>query len=146
MARWLSEMAQRGLGLKRSEFLDFVQGVVKKEGRQTPFKDGRPSEQWYKGFKLRNAHIIYTRSETPLELKRSKVTKEVTDRWYSKFRDFLVGINCLEKPGCIWNADETGFNMCFCKVPLIITAVMSCLLVYNLFCLPLNTQESINYV
>jgi hypothetical protein len=58
MARWLSEMAQRGLGLKRSEFLDFVQGVVKKEGRQTLFKDGRPSEQWYKGFKLRNAHII----------------------------------------------------------------------------------------
>ena len=83
----------------------------KKENRKTPFKDGRPSEQWYNGFKNRNSHIIDTRSETPLELKRSKVTKEVTDRWYSNFRYFLVRINCLDKANRIWNADETGFNM-----------------------------------
>lgn len=42
MANWLSEMSQRGMGLNMCEFLDFVQSVVKKEKRQTSFKDGRP--------------------------------------------------------------------------------------------------------
>ncbi|XP_060607819.1 jerky protein-like [Ruditapes philippinarum] len=26
-------------------------------------------------------------------------------------RDSLISNGCLEKPGCIWNADETGFNI-----------------------------------
>lgn len=35
MAGWLSEMAQRGMGLKRCEFLDLVQDIVKKEKRDS---------------------------------------------------------------------------------------------------------------
>jgi hypothetical protein len=33
MAEWLSEMAQRGFGLRMCEFLDFVQDIVRKEKR-----------------------------------------------------------------------------------------------------------------
>lgn len=62
-------------------------------------------------FRNRNYHIISTRTETPLELKRSKVTKDVTDRWYTHFRNFLVNIWCLDKTSRIWNCDETDFNM-----------------------------------
>ncbi|XP_052219882.1 uncharacterized protein LOC127837083 isoform X2 [Dreissena polymorpha] len=111
MARWLSEMAQRGMGLRMVEFLDFVESVVKKEKRKTPFKDGRPGKTWYYAFMRRNAHIISSRIETPLELKRSKLTKEKTDLWYNSFRDFLIDKNLIDKPSRIWNADETGFNM-----------------------------------
>ncbi|WAR25177.1 JERKL-like protein [Mya arenaria] len=111
MAEWLSEMAQRGMGLRVCEFLDFVQDIVKKENRQTPFKDGRPSYQWFTAFKHRNGNIIDRRTETPLELKWSKLSKSVIDEWYSKYRNFLISIDCLDKPSRIWNADESGFNM-----------------------------------
>ena len=111
MALWLSEMAKRGMGLRTCEFLDFVQEIVKKEHRKTPFKDGRPGYHWYVAFRNRNSHIIAPRTETPLELKRSKLTKDVTDKWYTNFRDFLISIRCLDKPSRIWNCDETGFSM-----------------------------------
>lgn len=111
MALCLSEMAQKGMGLRTCEFLDFVQDIVKKENRKTPFKNGRPGNQWYAAFKNRNSHIIDKRTETPLELKRSKVAMDVTDKGYSGYRDFLISIRCLDKPSRIWNADVTGFNM-----------------------------------
>lgn len=111
MARWLCEMSQRDMGLRMCKFLDFVQSVVKKENRQTPFRDGRPGKKWYYSFMNRNSHIISSRIETPLELKRSKVTKEKIDTWYNSFRDFLCSKDLIDKPNRIWNADETGFNM-----------------------------------
>lgn len=43
MARILSEMAQRGMGLKPSEFLDFVENLIKRDTKEGRFKDGRPS-------------------------------------------------------------------------------------------------------
>lgn len=111
MAKWLSEMAERGLGLRPCEFLDFVKEIVIKEKRKTPFKDGRPGFGWYIAFKNRNSHIITTKPETALELNRAKVTKDVTDRWYSDFKTFLISKDLLDKPSRIWNADESGFNM-----------------------------------
>ncbi|XP_060563977.1 jerky protein-like [Ruditapes philippinarum] len=111
MAEWLSEMAQRGLGLKPCEFLDFLEDVVKREKRKTPFKSGRPGKKWYYAFLNRNKHIISSRTETDLELKRSKVTKQKTDEWYNRFKDFLIDKELINLPGRIWNADEVGFNM-----------------------------------
>lgn len=111
MATWLKEMAERGMGLKLSEFLDFVQNVVNKEKRITPFKNGRPSHDWYRAFMARNNHIIQIRQETSLEACRAKLTKDKVDRWYSKYRDFVVRLGLLDKPKRIFNADETGFSL-----------------------------------
>jgi hypothetical protein len=90
MAEWLSEMTQRGLGLKPCAFLDFLQDSVKQEPRKTPFKSGRPGKKWYYAFLNRNKHIISSRTETDSEMKRSKVTKQKTDEWFNMFKDFLV--------------------------------------------------------
>lgn len=110
-ANWLSEMALRGMGLRPCEFLDFIQALVKKDKRKTPFTDDRPGFGWYTSFMLRNKSKISLKPETALELCRSKVTKDTTDKWYSSFRDFLIKKNLIDKPSKIWNADETGFNM-----------------------------------
>ncbi|XP_056003489.1 uncharacterized protein LOC130049641 [Ostrea edulis] len=111
MAKWLSEMAERGFGLKPGEFLDFVESVVKRENRKTPFKNNRPSYDWYYKFLSRNSHLIKSRKETPLETCRAKLSKEKTDKWYSKFKSFLIEKELVDKPGQIWNADETGFSV-----------------------------------
>lgn len=111
LANWLSEMALRGMGLRPCEFMDFIQTLVKKEQRETPFRDDRPGFGWYTSFMLRNKHLVSLKPETQLELCRSKVSKERTDKWYCSFREFLISKNIVDKPSRIWNADETGFNM-----------------------------------
>lgn len=111
MATWLREMAERGMGLKPQEFLDFVQGVVRKEGKPNNFKDGRPGHDWYYAFMARNAEVVEPRKETPLEMCRAKVNKTKLDTWFVNFRQFLSNHDLLDKPKRIWNADETGFSM-----------------------------------
>lgn len=111
MATWLKEMSERGMGLQRFEFLDFVQNLVVKEGRKTPFKEGRPSHEWYRAFLSRNSHIIQTRHETPLESCRAKLTKDHVDKWFCQYRDFVLKLGLDNKPKRIFNADETGFSL-----------------------------------
>ncbi|WAR09937.1 LOW QUALITY PROTEIN: hypothetical protein MAR_035013 [Mya arenaria] len=83
MTNWLSKVAQRGMGLRMCGVL------IKREKRKVPFKGRRPGKKWYYSFMSRNSHIISTRYETDLEMKRSKVTKEKTDQKYNNFRDFV---------------------------------------------------------
>lgn len=82
-AEYLSEMAKRGMGLRPGEFLDKVQEIVLKEGRKTPFKNGRPSYDWYRRFMNRHKNILGVRQESLLESSRAKLTKAKLDDWYS---------------------------------------------------------------
>ncbi|WAQ95774.1 hypothetical protein MAR_028464 [Mya arenaria] len=100
----------------RSPAQKSVKAIAKKyRGKKmTPEKAAnvpRALYSWFTAFKHRNGNIIDRRTETPLELKRSKLSKSVIDEWYSKYRNFLISIDCLDKPSRIWNADESGFNM-----------------------------------
>ncbi|XP_062605485.1 uncharacterized protein LOC134267284 [Saccostrea cucullata] len=110
-ANYLSEMAQRGMGLRPTEFLDFVENIMKKDKRENPFKDDRPSWDWYYGFLRRNSHIIQKRTETPLEISRAKVTVKEIDEWFDKYKIFMSDNHLLDKPERVYNADETGFTM-----------------------------------
>ena len=111
MARYLSEMAQRGMGLRPTEFLDFVENLMKKDKREKRFKDGRPSWDWYYGFMNRNSHIIQKRNETSLEISRAKVTIQEMDDWFNSYNIFMSDNHLLDKPERVYNADETGFTM-----------------------------------
>ncbi|XP_045177895.2 jerky protein homolog-like [Mercenaria mercenaria] len=111
MAKWLSEMSKRGMGLGPAEFLDFVQGVVKKEKRKTDFINDRPSYTWYYSFMARNSHLIEKRQESSLENSRAKVTSQQLDKWFASYYKFLSELHLLDKPHRVYNADESGFSM-----------------------------------
>lgn len=111
MAKYLSEMAQRGMGLRPTEFLDFVENIMKNDKRRKTFKDGRPSWDWYYAFMKRNKHIVQKRKETPLEISRAKVTTEEVDGWFHNYRMFMSDNHLMDKPERVYNADETGFTM-----------------------------------
>ena len=108
MATWLKEMAERGMGLKPGECLDFIQKMVQTEKRETPFINGRPGYDWYRAFLARNSHIIQIRQDSALESCRAKVTKESIDKWFTKFKEFILSSDLQDKPKRIFNADETG--------------------------------------
>ncbi|KAK3099982.1 hypothetical protein FSP39_012930 [Pinctada imbricata] len=111
MANWLSEMARRGMGLTPKDFILFIQKVLIKDQRPNPFKDNTPGYDWYYAFMARNRRIVDLRKETPLDYSRSKLTRAEIDQWYIEFRDFLTTKGLIDKPGQIFNADETGFTM-----------------------------------
>ncbi|XP_053408066.1 LOW QUALITY PROTEIN: uncharacterized protein LOC128559734 [Mercenaria mercenaria] len=111
MAHYLSEMAARGMGLRTTEFLNFVGNIIIKEKRPNPFTDNTPGYKWYRGFMERNKHTVEKRTETPLESSRAKVTPYVIDEWFHKYRMFISDNELLDKPERIYNADETGFTM-----------------------------------
>ena len=111
MARYLSEIAQRGMGLRSTEFFDFVENLMKKDKREKRFKDGRPSWDWYYGFMNRNSHIIQKRNETSLEISRAKVTIQEMDDWFNSYNIFMSDNHLLDKPERVYNADKTGFTM-----------------------------------
>ena len=77
MAYWLCEMSQRGISLRMCEILDFVQSVVKKEKRQTPFKGGRQGKKWYYSFMKRNSPIISSRIEIKSEMRSFKSNENI---------------------------------------------------------------------
>lgn len=111
MAKWLSEMAQRGMGLGPSDFLDFVQGIIKKEKRKSVFPNDRPGYTWYYNFMARNSHIVEKRKESSLENSRAKVTSKQLDEWFDKYKKFVSQLHLLDQPQRIYNADESGFSM-----------------------------------
>lgn len=51
LATCLRTMAKWGFGLSRCEVLDIVQKYVKDNNIKTPFRDDRPGEDWWLGFK-----------------------------------------------------------------------------------------------
>jgi hypothetical protein len=110
-ATYLSEMALRGMGLTPGEFLDLIQTYLRREKRTNPFTDDRPGYGWYYAFMARNAAVLETRKEVPLEASRAKVTPHAVDLWFEEFAAFLSSKHLLDKPQRIWNADESGFSM-----------------------------------
>lgn len=111
MAKWLSEMSRRGMGLGVADFLDFVTAILKKDKRKNKFKNDRPSYTWYYSFMARNAHIVEIRKESSLESSRAKVTSAELDNWFSKYYKFVSELHLLDKPNRVYNADESGFSM-----------------------------------
>ena len=89
-AEYSSEIAKMGMGLRPGEFMDMVQGIVLKEGRTTPFTNGRPSFDWYRRLMERQKDILGLRLETLLESSRATLTKAALDDWFSSYTNFLV--------------------------------------------------------
>ena len=78
MAKWLSEMAMRGMGLTPKEFLEFMQRVATKEKRKTPFRNNLPKleegslqldSSYYK--LLHNKYYVFFFTESKITLKWS---------------------------------------------------------------------------
>ncbi|XP_071799787.1 uncharacterized protein [Asterias amurensis] len=109
LARWLSEMAKRGMGLSPGDFLDFVEGLLIKEKRN--FKTSRPSYTWYYAFMARNSDVLQRRKDSVLESSRVRVTQDKVVEWFDSYREFVSDLQLLDKPHRVWNADETGFQM-----------------------------------
>ncbi len=109
-AEWLIERAKRGFGVTKDEFLDCVKTFIDKDKRKTKFTGNRPGNKWYRGFVKRNPKVRL-RNARPLDKKRAKITPKDVDEWFANFGKFVEEVGVSDRPGQIWNCDETGFDL-----------------------------------
>ncbi|KAJ8933138.1 hypothetical protein NQ314_014205 [Rhamnusium bicolor] len=90
--------------------LDTVQQYVESNLLKTPFKNGRPGEDWFLNFSKR--HKLSLKRAELLEASRAKQHRDpfIVYDFFDKLEIIMRENNLLNKSNCIWNCDETGFN------------------------------------
>ncbi|XP_071505566.1 tigger transposable element-derived protein 6-like [Diadema antillarum] len=113
ISKWAVKMSKLGYGRNTQHITKMAQNIVNEDGRETPFKDGRPGRTWFQRFMTRNPELAM-RKPQGLGIERAILTPEKLDRWFEDLSSYLEEENVLsilESPKRIWNADESGFAL-----------------------------------
>lgn len=103
-------MAKWGFALTKSDILETVQTFVQENNITTQFKNGKPGNDWFKKFCLRNK--LSVRKLEQLELSRRAATSDpfIIYGFYDLLESYMTDLDLHEKPAHIWNLDETSFS------------------------------------
>ena len=105
----LAYLARRAFPLDTSDICDLVQQFLNNLGRETQWKDNRPTRFWLSRFKARHAGVLASRKPEILTITRAKsLTEEVVGAFFSMYNGVLVDLGLEDKPDNIYNLDETG--------------------------------------
>lgn len=102
-------MEKWGVGLTKEKFFDEVQTYVQQNKLKVRFKNGRPGENYWRGFKKRNG--IYFKKAERLEnlLLVQQSNPFVIYGFYNFLKKTLIDLDLLDMPDAIYNLDETSF-------------------------------------
>ncbi|CAB3251132.1 unnamed protein product [Arctia plantaginis] len=111
LATSIKTLAKWGFGLSRKEIFELVGHFVTKNDLQTPFKNGVPGEDWFLSFKKR--HNLSIRKPEPLEFARKKSATDPFNiyGYFNLLKKVLVELDIENKPGRIWNLDESSLSI-----------------------------------
>lgn len=103
-------MAKWGFALTKSEILNTIQSYVQENDLCTQFKNGRPGNDWFRGFCQR--HKLSQKKLEQLEKSRRKATSDpyIIYGFYDRLEQVLNDVDLMDKPAHIWNIDETSFS------------------------------------
>jgi len=109
----LIKLSDAGLGLTKYEILTLIADYLKKTNQEHLFKNGIPSDMWYRGFKKRWAKDLSPRMAQNLPINRAKgVNAETAGAFYDIVEKKKIEL--VAKYGPIpaenwWNTDESGY-------------------------------------
>lgn len=111
LVQWLFAMSDRHCPVAKEQLLDSVQLIIKSDGRETPFTDGRPGRKWYQAFLKRHPEVSERLSQN-LTSSREAVTQDQICKWFSEIQRYFEENNLediLKDPTRIFNTDESAF-------------------------------------
>ena len=112
IVEYIMHMSRIGYGRTKEHVTNIVKEILEKEGRPNPFKNNVPGKKWWSLFLKRHPNIsLRTPEHLPLSHVRA-CTSEGLDEWYHEFDQFLQMHDLKDLPHLIWNADESGFQLC----------------------------------
>lgn len=106
----ISALNKWGFGLSKSEVLDLIQEYVTRNEIQTRFKNNRPGDDWWIGFK--NRYGLSLRKPERMESSRTRQSGDpfIVMDFFDKLLRAMKKLNLFNKPQCVWNLDESPFN------------------------------------
>ena len=110
---WMIGSARRGCGLQMNDILSQIQRILSSDGRETPFKDNRPSRQWFHRFLDRYPEISKRKTQD-LGVARGFVTEAKIRGWFADTEKVLLeeGVDIRTvPPSNIFNCNESGFPL-----------------------------------
>lgn len=76
----------------------------------TPFTNNIPGPDWFINFRKR--HGLSIKKPQPVEYVRKKMTDPfVVSEFFTLLKKTLTDYDLFEKPGLIWNLDETSLSL-----------------------------------
>jgi hypothetical protein len=103
------ERARRGIGFSKANFFRYAGDLATK--RQTPFKNGRPSDKWWRHLKKRNGDITLRSPESTAAIRHQMMTEERVMPYFNTLKQELDRSGMLNNPALIWNMDETYLTL-----------------------------------
>lgn len=114
LENWIIQLAKQGFPRKKKDITAVIQSYLNDNQRPNPFKDNKPGDCWFKAFLTRHPRITARTSEGVTNASACVGEKDIR-KWFDQISEYFTEQNLtqvLEDPSRIFNADETGFNIC----------------------------------
>lgn len=111
LVAYIKYMQDQGFPMTRTFIRRFVVAIVKKSNKATLFNlEKGPSDDWFRKFLARHPELSERDSEFQ-DRARSRMANETTvNNYFQLLQDNLDKLGLNDKPGQIFNCDETGFS------------------------------------
>ncbi|CAF3192699.1 unnamed protein product, partial [Rotaria sp. Silwood2] len=109
-----SHLAQSVLALQVkpvsiNEFLNLAKQYASALNKDNLFPSDMPTYDWLRSFLSRHSNLVLKNS-TPIDKSRAKVTASQVNEWFNLLTKVINDNDLANRPGQIYNADETGFS------------------------------------
>jgi len=100
-----------GWAFSRDKLMDFVEQYVTTKGLKTPFKNGRPGQDWCISFLNRHKAELALRKPETVTIGRAKgLNRQVLNTFFDMLEQQFTQWGVKDQPTRIFNLDETGLN------------------------------------
>ena len=111
--------AQCGFGFSRQLLAAKVCNVTKKLKIKTPFRNGIPGYDWWKGFKDRHPEVSLRTPEAQTDSRSKLLNPQIVNSYFQDLGNIIAENDLSNRPKCIWNMDETSCCMEHKPVPVV---------------------------
>ena len=87
--------------------MDLEKQYAKAIGKDVLFPSGQPTYDWMRSFLLRNPDLKL-KTSTPIIKNGAQLSVNHVDEWFNLPNKIISENNLANRPGQIFNADETG--------------------------------------
>lgn len=109
-------LQELGYGLSREMVGEVISSFIADQKRQSPFKDGVPGKDWWRGFLKRWPSLSERKPQHLSKRRADAANPEVLESWFASVQSFLQKVELMKRnrtvpdyASRIWNCDETGF-------------------------------------
>ncbi|CAF1515821.1 unnamed protein product [Rotaria sp. Silwood1] len=102
-------MKKWGEPVSINEFLNLAKQYASALNKDNLFPSDMPTYDWLRSFLSRHSNLVLKNS-TPIDKSRAKVTASQVNEWFNLLTKVINDNDLANRPGQIYNADDTGFS------------------------------------